>query len=285
MEENKLITISEIENLRKNISFHFTDISNLESILNEGLRPKIGNNAKGGLGQAAIEKTYVSYGIEGALQLVNRAFNMLERLPIGILINGPYSKFLPESIKEKITNEKLLNDEKEDILNSFLTLDQRYELVRQYMKNNTYLFIDTNISEYERNISDDELEEINNNILNSKLEDETNLKSTFDKLNAEIMYLEKNGRSDETSELVKKRDGISLKVLNETKEVINSKRGKILNISENTIIDEVDFDDESLTWKNQVKNLSNIHTRIIQEQDGKFKRNSNNTRYDFSIFN
>ena len=56
----KLASLDEFKSLRKDIGFHFTSQSNIESIMNEGLRPVIGDNASGGLGQSAIPKTYIS---------------------------------------------------------------------------------------------------------------------------------------------------------------------------------------------------------------------------------
>jgi len=103
----KLASLDDFKSLRKDIGFHFTSQSNVESIMSEGLRPVIGDNASGGLGQSAIPKTYISYGLEGVLQLYNRLISVAFQARVGDLNGISHKPFIPDSVINKGSDDHL----------------------------------------------------------------------------------------------------------------------------------------------------------------------------------
>ena len=253
----KLASLDEFKSLRKDIGFHFTSQSNIESIMNEGLRPVIGDNASGGLGQSAIPKTYISYGLDGVLQLYNRLISVAFQARVGDLNGISHKPFIPDAAKAKDSNEHL-------------SMIEGFEFVRQYMEDNNYFIFEAPMTQYERSISDEELDEINGNI---KGFDEEGIKlcSRFEQLNDRIGDLARSdaqGNRDEILKLVDERNRISLLVREKSLPAIDSKRGQLLNESQNPIMEEIEYNDERLKWINQVENPHNTHTRIIDGEVG-----------------
>lgn len=126
--DKKLALLKDFRSIRENVAFHFTSQRNIESILNEGLRPLIGDNASGGLGQSAIEKTYVSYGLEGVLQLYNRLISASFQQRIGDFNGISHKPFVPDSAKDKDSKDSL-------------SIIEGFEMIRQYMEDNVYFIL------------------------------------------------------------------------------------------------------------------------------------------------
>lgn len=249
---NRLAIIENFKSLRENVAFHFSPRSNMKFILSEGLRPKIGDNASGGLGQSAIEKTYMSYGLEGVLQLYNRLISASFEQQIGDLKTITHKPFVPDSAKDKDPHDKL-------------SIIEGFEMVRQYMEDNVYFVCDATTTQYEHSVSDDVIEAVNSSI--RELEDSgINIGKRYRELNKRIRELtcqDAHGNKEEILRLVSERNRLSLLVRERTLPVINRQRGTLLNESDNPIMEEVDYNDERLRWKNQIKEPHNTHTRIV----------------------
>ena len=254
MEINKKLTsLKDFRSIRENIAFHFTSKSNIESILSEGLRPLIGDNASGGLGQSAIEKTYISYGLNGVLQLYNRLISASFQQCLGDLSGFSHKPFVPDSAKNKSPKDSL-------------SIIEGFEMIRQYMEDNVYFIFNAPKTQYEYNISDEELERINHSI--SELSDSgINIVKQFGELNdriTELVRQNSQGNKEEILKLVSERNRLAILVREKTLPIINNQRGRILNESENPIMEEIDYNDERLIWINQMKAPHNTHTRIIE---------------------
>ena len=182
---SKFIKLEDLDSLRDGIGFHFTSASNVQSILNNGLRPKIGNNSKDGLGREAISKTFISYGLSGVLQLYNRLLNASFELPLGNIRDPEHRPFLPDVSSDRDTKKHL----------SFI---EGFEFVRQYMENNVYFIADVPISKYEHELSEEDIKNINAQI------PEYCLPGTDKKIVPEIQRLDKE--AEELREQLHKGD-------------------------------------------------------------------------------
>ena len=255
--DNKLASFEDFKSIRENVAFHFTSQSNLESIFNEGLRPLIGDNASGGLGQSAIEKTYISYGLEGVLQLYNRLISASFQQRIGDFNGISHKPFIPDSAQEKDSKD-------------FLSMIEGFEMIRQYMEDNVYFIFDATKTQYNHSISDEELEEINHQI--SELDESgVNIIKQFNELKdriTELVRQNSQGNKEEILKLVSERNRLAILVREKTLPIINNRRGNILNENENPIMEEIDYNDERLIWVNQMKSPHNTHTRIV-DNNGK----------------
>lgn len=133
----KEIVIEELEKY----GFHFTPQENVEAISATGLKAKIGSNSKGGLGKEAIEKTFLSYGINGMMQLFNRLLCASYETPISaILETKEKSKYLLEYEKSKDS----------------LSVIEGFEYVRKYMEDCKYFVIQIREPEYDKSQLNDE---------------------------------------------------------------------------------------------------------------------------------
>jgi hypothetical protein len=255
--DKKLSTLDDFKSIRENIAFHFTSQNNMQSILNEGLRPLIGDNSSGGLGRSAIEKIYISYGLEGALQLYNRLIAISFQQKIRDFNENSHKPFVPDSAKNKSPNEHLSKLE-------------GFEMIRQYMEDNVYFVFNAPKTQYEYDLSNSDLKNINLAITN--LEDSgTNVVERVNEIKHRIKELASQNtpaNKDEILRLVSERNRLSIFAREKTLPKINSIRGRILNENQNPIIEEIDYNDEHLVWINQMKRPLNTHTRII-ENDGK----------------
>lgn len=252
--DKKLALLKDFRSIRENVAFHFTSQRNIESILNEGLRPLIGDNASGGLGQSAIEKTYVSYGLEGVLQLYNRLISASFQQRIGDFNGISHKPFVPDSAKDKDSKDSL-------------SIIEGFEMIRQYMEDNVYFIFDATKTQYEYSISDEDLEMVNSSI--KDLNDSgINIVEKFEELDDKIKDLvrqDSEGNKEKILRLVDERDRLSLVVREKTLPIIDRLRGPLLNEEDNPIMEEIDYNDERLVWVNQMKAPHNTHTRIIDE--------------------
>lgn len=254
---DKKVSLDEFEDIRRNIAFHFTSQSNMDSILEEGLRPQIGDNSSGGLGQSAIEKTYLSYGIEGVLQLYNRLLVASFGQSINDFNGISHKPFLPDSAFSEPKRESLSKVE-------------GFEFIRQYMEDNVYFVFDAPVTQYEGELKTEDISEINAMIPTLE-ENGINLKQRHKELDKQITKLVREGAEENKSEilqLVDERNRIAIYIREQTMRALSSKRGKLLNEAENPIMEQVDYNDERLVWINQIERPHNAHTRIVEE-DGK----------------
>lgn len=256
------ITLEEIDDLRKNIGFHFTPTQNLESILKTGLLPRIGANASGAIGQSVIPKTYISYGLEGVMQLYNRILNVSLEIPIEYFRGSSSHKtFLPSSAQTKDGKSRL------SILEGF-------EWVRQYMENNTYLIFDASMGEYEHPLDDSDINDINEYIHNLEDENGNNIYSKVREINKKIAELTNDttmNHREEINRYVKERETLVVDIWRQTSEIVRNKQGKLINGNEELIMDRIDFDDENLRWVNFGERPYNIHTKIVENKNGDLK--------------
>ena len=186
--ENRFLSLDNIEDIRNNIGFHFTSKQNLEAILNTGLQARLGANSTGALGRAVIPKPYVSYGLEGVLQLYNRFLNLAGEMPISCFQGQSYAPFIQDNIKK--------NDP-----NYIMSIVERFEFVRQYMENNVYLMFNSQTSQYEHSISDEQLVEINNTIKNMVDENGDSVVSKINDLNRKIKSLYREDQAKNKNEI------------------------------------------------------------------------------------
>lgn len=270
IEKRRLVSLKYFKNIREDVAFHFTSQNNMESILTEGLRPSIGDNASGVLGKSAIEKTYFSYGLEGVLQLYNRLIMTSFQQRIGDFTGITHKPFVPDSAKSKKPEESL-------------SLIEGFEMIRQYMEDNVYFMFEAPKTRYDGDsISKEDLDKINGLIKELEDSDGEKIIKKIKGLNEQIekiaFSLEKENHAQGNDEQVKKekiislvneRNRLSLLIREKTLPMINELRGNRSNEEENNpIMDEIDYNDERQEWINQIERPHNAHTRIV-EKDGK----------------
>lgn len=161
------------------LGFHFTQQMNFASIQATGLRPLIGSNSSGGLGKEAIDKTFFSYRIDGAMQLFNRLVSVSCEIPVG---------FIREA-KDKV--KYLLDYQKEnDVIDAKkqLTMIEGFEYVRRYMQDCGYFAFEAVEPQYSGNI-DEELVENQIRHINENLDNLAGIHVTNSLNMSERMYL------------------------------------------------------------------------------------------------
>ena len=242
----------------KSVGFHFTAKENIGSIYEQGLLAIRGDNASGGLGREAINKTFLSYGEEGALQVFNRTILIGREVDLGSIRNSQSHKdYLPESSMFKNNEDKL-------------SMLEAFEFARQYMSDRIYFVFDVNEAKYERDISKEDIDDINKRLADYKLPG-TNISivGEIKKLDQEIDSLGKD-EIEKKKELLSKRSGLSILLRIESKKDIDSLRGELVNPEDEKTanFDRVDFNDDKLRWVDQIKNPHNAHTRIVETDEG-----------------
>ena len=298
--EKKLIKLDELDDLRKGIGFHFTSVSNMDSILENGLRPTLGANSSGGLGKEANDKTFISLGLEGVLQLYNRLLLASFQGKIKDLQTDTHSSFIPDATRDRNPN-------------THLKVIEGFELVRQYMEDNVYFVFDVPVAKYEWNesIKENAIKDINSDIKKSNLytkikeidnvreillysSSEKNIVDIIHDLETEeqnklqikrdiidrLFELRDKSKKDVLKELTIERANLSNKVRDNTLRKIIEKRGCVIDSDgkpidgkyeygddENPIIEEVDFNEDRLKWVDQIANPHNVHTRLIKSEN------------------
>ena len=96
-EKIRQIDISEINST--NAFFHYTDINNLDSIINNGLEPRVGKNSKG---IEINDKVFFSVGIQGVLVLMDAWIKWLMLRPQSDFIYHCGAYFLTQKYFPKI---------------------------------------------------------------------------------------------------------------------------------------------------------------------------------------
>lgn len=301
MEKGNLTDLSEFEDLYKGVAFHFTANQNIDSILKSSFRQDIGENSSGALGKEAIPKTFISYGLEGVMQMYNRLLNIALEVNSRMLNTDIHRTFLPNTVRLDCSKN--------------LSVLEGLEFMRQYIENNSYLVIDCPATEYENDISYNQIRDINNTIGSLKFKDipglfdevkdvfysqkEFDVKSPntdeYDLINEFISndeekltlcikkidsYINK-AKTEKEKEFAKKlfeeRAIISIAIRKYTLNQIDRIRGKIVNENEKPIIEQYDYNEERLQWVMQIYNKegnkkygnpSNVHTRIVESKNG-----------------
>lgn len=235
--ELETVEASELNLTLIQYGFHFTNLDTRpNNIPDVGLTPRIGDNSRGSLGREAIPKTFFSVGLEGMLQTYNRTLNIALDMPVSGF-NSEHQEYLPESAKVKTGNERLSTEE-------------AFEFMKNYFKAYTYLAFEAPHTEYEFQVTQEQIDKINEQILKSKdyglIED--------------LKALKKEGLAD-VSNLSRKE--ISKLIRHDTLAQINELRGEKIS---DGIYDEVDYNDERCEWLIQPPN--NTHTRIVIDNDG-----------------
>lgn len=242
----------------KPVGFHFTSKDNIGSIYEQGLLALRGDNASGGLGREAINKSFLSYGEEGALQIFNRTILAGREVDLGsIRTSQSHKDYLPESSKFKNNEDKL-------------SMLEAFEFARQYMSDRIYFVFDVNEAKYERDISEEDIDDINKRLGDYKLPG-TNISivGEIKKLDDEIDSLGKD-ETEKKKELLDKRSSLSILLRIESKKDIDALRGELINPEDEKTanIDRVDFNDDKLCWVDQIKKPHNAHSRIIETDEG-----------------
>lgn len=255
-----MVTLDEIENINKDISFHFTDKQVVESILKDGLTIRIGDNSSGSLGTASVNKVCISYGARGVIKLANHILNLGNKMDIGELRTKSHEPFLPDHLKAFDSTYRM------NELESF-------EFLRQYLDNKNYFAINTKMIKYENELTAADLEEINDIVDN--LTDDKGMKLIDKKrlLDNDIEGLtnEIKGKEDEFSEVFLNQIKEHIKIYtNQRREVVQNlyklsvdavkaKQGKVIDYGDE-ILENIDFDDEHLKWENYENYDHNTHT-------------------------
>ncbi len=79
----KLVTIEDFEDLHTNVAFHYAQRKYTKKVFEDGgIKGFIGDNSKGALGKEAIPKPFISYGLEGQMQLFNRLLNVARQVSL-----------------------------------------------------------------------------------------------------------------------------------------------------------------------------------------------------------
>lgn len=137
------ITFEDLESM----GLHFTPQRNSPSISVTGLRPQIGSNSSGALGREAIEKTFFSNGIDGAMQIFNRTINVMGEIDLKSLQND----------KEKREHLTVLQRNSPKT-NESLSIIEAFEYARRYMEDNRYFAFDLVEPTYERQIDEEQID-------------------------------------------------------------------------------------------------------------------------------
>lgn len=244
----------DITKVSEELGYHFTPQKNMGSILVEGLLAKKGDNSSGNFGKEAINKTFLSYGVEGVVQLFNRSALASTEHTIGSLKESKtHGRFVPKEFISRNPDEKLL-------------MVEAFEFYRRYMEDNIYFVFDSKQTQYERKITPEQLEEVNNNIRKYKLKDSSgNEIGIFDAIQDldERIKLEKD--KDKKIELVDARNRLTIELRKKSKVDIDNLRGKVVD-DEGAIVDRIDYNEERLVWADQMAEPHNVHTRIVEDE-------------------
>ena len=229
------IEAKDIDLSSKQLGFHFTNIDTRENTIStEGIIGKIGDNSRGGLGKEAIPKPFISIGLQGILQTFNRTLNIPFENPLEDFRDKEHEQYLPESTKRKSGK-------------TIMTTKEAFQFLKRYFLANTYLVFEAGQTQYENEITQEQLDEINEKI--KELDEYQSIQ------NLEVL-------GDE--EILKRHRGMnSIGIRYDTVGLINSIRGKMLS---DGLYDEIDYNEEKLKWEIQLPN--NTHTKIIETSDG-----------------
>lgn len=261
------IDIRDIDFKNKTYGFHFTSQEAETGLSKTGLEARIGVNSSGRLGKEAIPKVFFSNGITGALMTFNRIANIPadgkpNRNTVAMIAKD-YYKYLPDRIKAFVPEEKrgLPSLEQEDINelirnldnNGIYTLDycEAFEFLRDWMLDNMYTIFVAEPSQYEHELTDEDINDINAS-RNSQILDEI---ETIDK------SISLSTDNDEIQRLNAERKRLSIEVRKQCMEVASQKRGaKLLD----GYFDKEDYNEEHCIFG--VQPLNNTHSAIYEDK-------------------
>ena len=251
----KYLNLDNVKDLRKNIGFHFTnrDKSTINKILKEGIVPKMGANSSNSESKEAIDKVFFSYGMQGTIKLFNTFINLYRTANIGFFEADEHRKCIPNSA---------LNKRKDDRLSTL----EAFEATRQYMDDKVYLVFKAEPTIYQRDITDEQLEKINEDINNSS---EKNRISEIDDQIYNIKnneMLNEKEKEEKINSLSNERRKLTLDIREKSKVDVDNARGKLID-NKDGIFDVVDYNEVKMRWENNIESASNVHIKII-EKDG-----------------
>lgn len=249
------LNLSDIKDLRKDIGFHFTNRNKakINKILKEGIVPRMGANSSNSESKEAIDKVFFSYGLQGTIKLFNTFINLYRTANIGFFESDEHKKCIPNSALNKSGNEKL-------------SALEAFEAIRQYMDDKVYLAFKAEHTVYERDITDEQLEKINEDINNSSE------KNRISEIDDEIYNIKNNEILNEKEKehkintLSNERRKITLNIREKSKVDIDNARGKLID-NKDGIFDVIDYNEVKMRWENNIESASNVHTKVI-EKDG-----------------
>lgn len=172
----------DIRDLPKNAYFHYTDIHNLDSILTEGLKPLIGDNASG---IEKSEKIFFTIGITNSLVLMESWLRWLiakhaADMPGKRLDKSAYS-LATTLIKFKLFHPISTFIVKCELKSKFIRRKE-FKRFKEILDNSVYLSLDL---EYYSDFSLDDVDEVKEGKFDRKL-----LKLMYNNSNVEDEYME-----------------------------------------------------------------------------------------------
>lgn len=261
------IDIRDIDFKNRTYGFHFTSKETENGLSKTGLEARIGVNSSGKLGKEAIPKVFFSNGITGALMTFNRIANIPadgkpNRNTVAMIAKD-YYKYLPDRIKAFVPEEKrgLPSLEQEDINelirkldnNGIYTLDycEAFDFLRDWMSDNMYTIFVAEPSQYENELTEQDIDEINaarNPQILGEIE-------TIDKA------ISLSTDNNEIQRLNEERKRLSIEVRKQCIEVASQKRGAKLV---DGFFDKEDYNEEHCVFG--VQPLNNTHSAIYDDK-------------------
>lgn len=259
------IDIRDIDFKNKTYGFHFTPQTSESGLSKTGLEARIGVNSSGKLGKEAIPKVFFSNGITGALMTFNRIANIpadgkTNQNTVAMMIKD-YYKYLPDRIKALVPEEKrgLSSLEQDDVNkliqslnnNGIYTLDycEAFEFLRDWMNDNMYAIFEAEPSQYEHELTQQDIDEINN----------VRSPETLTRIQVLDEAIALSRDEEEIKRLDVERKGLSREVRKQCMEVAYQKRGvKLVD----GFFDKEDYNEEHCVFG--VQPLNNTHSAIYE---------------------
>lgn len=172
----------DIRDLPKNAYFHYTDVHNLDSILKEGLKPAIGDNAAG---IEKSEKIFFTFGITNSLVLMESWLRWLMAKSLadmpGKRLDKPMYGLATTLLKFKIL-QPLGTFVVRCELKSKIIRYKEFKRFRQILENSVYFSLDL---EYYSDFSLNDIDEVKSGKFDKKL-----LKLMYNKSSVENEYMD-----------------------------------------------------------------------------------------------
>lgn len=172
----------DIKDLPKNAYFHYTDIHNLESIMEEGLKPAIGDNAAG---IEKSEKIFFTIGNTNSLVLMESWLRWLIAKSLsdmpGKKLDKPMYSFATSLLKVKIF-QPIMTFVVKCELKSKIIKKKEFKRLKEILDNAVYFSLDL---EYYSDFSLNDIDEVKEGKFDKKL-----LKLMYNNSNVEDEYME-----------------------------------------------------------------------------------------------
>lgn len=263
----KSVDIKDIDFKNKTYGFHFTPQTAEAGLSQTGLESRIGVNSSGKLGKEAIPKVFFSNGITGALMTFNRIANIPadgkpSQNTVAMLVKD-YYKYLPDRIKAFVPEEKrsLSSLEQADINelirnlnnNGIYTLDycEAFEFLRDWMLENMYAIFEAEPSQYEHELTEQDIEEINS-ARNPEI---------LKRIKVLDKAVELSVNEEEIQKMSEERRNLSIEIRKQCIEVASQKRGAKLV---DGFFDREDYNEDRCAFEVQYKN--NTHSAIYEDR-------------------